>query len=232
MKSLITLLFLISFGAEAQRGQDFLRRYQIKLLPENMHPGYVQEFRYHLELFPEHLLQEMLRQGTKITLIEGRGVADDPTFHGGQRTFDGRRWAEVPGSGGSPRHHQPTRIVINRFEDTTSANLFLHEHAHTLNHLYRNNGVSQSRAWKDALEASPGHEEFLRRACGSYCFSNDDEMFAELFAIYFSGNRRVLERVAPGVAEFFRNLRSIRDVSGRRLWGRRSLPKLRRPGRE
>ncbi len=157
-------------------------------------------------------MQEMLSRGATITLIEGFGVTEDPTFRG-TSTFDGRPWSEVPGSGGNPSARQPTRIVVNRLDDRGSVNLFLHEHAHALNSLYRTKGLTNSRAWKQLIARNPGAKDLLHEVCGSYCLTNDDETFAELFAIYHSGGSQMMERRSPEMAEFFRNLRSVREFT-------------------
>lgn len=215
MKTLfITLIFLSNAFAGAGGMEDFIRKYKIKLIPENMHPDLVWEFSQEIRLFPEPLMEEMLSKGAKITLIEGRGVTEDPTFRG-STTFDGRSWHDVPGSGGNPAHRIPTRIVVNRLNYNGSANLFLHEHAHALNSLYRSQGLTNSRAWKELIARNPEARAFLYETCGSYCQTNDDETFAELFAIYHAGGRRQMEMRAPEMAEFFRTLRSVKEFTRR-----------------
>lgn len=217
---IITFIVLIASGptrAQGQRGsmEDFIRHYRIKLIPENMNPRLVMEFSRHLELFPRSLMDEMLQKGAKITLIDGYGVTEDPSFRG-SHTHDGRSWSTVPGSGGNPAHGVPTRIVVNRLDYNGSSNLFLHEHGHALNSLYSTKGITNSRAWKDLLARNPGAMEVLDRTCGPYCTTNDDEAFAELFALYYGGQRRMIENYAPGMADFFRNFHSVREFTNGR----------------
>jgi hypothetical protein len=159
-------------------------------------------------------MEEMLSRGAQITLIEGHGVTEDPTFRGSS-TFDGRSWADVPGAGGNPSHRQPTRIVVNRLDYNGSASLFLHEHAHALNSLYRSQGLTNSRKWKELIGRNPEARRLLYETCGSYCQTNDDETFAELFAIYHAGGRYAMERRSPEMAEFFRTLHSVREFTRR-----------------
>ncbi len=215
MKFFFAVIFLVNL-AQAQSGApremiEFLRENKVKLIPENVDPGLVWDFKQELRKFPQDLLQEMIAKGSTITLIEGRGVTDDPSFRA-TRTFDGRSWDNVPGAGGNPSQRQPTRIVVNRLHERGSVNLFLHEHAHALNSLYRSQGITRTRAWQEAFSRNPGAREVLLHFCGEYCLANDDESFAELFAIYYGGGRSVLERKSPGMAEFFRNLRKVRDL--------------------
>ena len=209
---LILLMTLFLSHAFAGGQEDFLRKYKIKLIPENMHPELVWMFSQELRLFPQPLMEEMLSRGAQITLIEGRGVTEDPTFRGSS-TPDGRSWSEVPGAGGNPSRRMPTRIVANRLDYNGSANLFLHEHAHALNSLYRTKGLTNSRAWKELISRNPEAKQILMESCGSYCLQNDDETFAELFAIYHAGGRRMMESRSPEMAEFFRTLRSVKNFS-------------------
>ncbi len=208
MKLLIIMTLFLS-QAFAGELEEFVQRYKIKLIPENMSPQLVWEFSQEIRLFPAPLMNEMLAKGAKITLIEGRGVTADPTFRG-STTFDGRSWHDVPGAGGNPSARQPTRIVVNRLDYNGSANLFLHEHAHALNSLYRSQGLTKSQKWKDLIGRNPEARQLLYETCGAYCESNDDETFAELFAIYHAGGRRMMERRSPEMAEFFRTFVSVR----------------------
>ncbi len=223
--AIVMLVLTGSTWAQGQRGtmEDFLRQNKIKLIPENMHPGLVREFSRHLQLFPRPLLEEMLRKGAKITLIDGYGVTDDPSFRG-DHTHDGRSWTTVPGAGGNPSHGVPTRIVVNRLDYNGSANLFLHEHAHALNSLYNTQGITNSRAWKNLIRQNPGAMEVLDRTCGTYCTGNADEAFAELFALYYGGRRELIENYAPDMADFFRSFHSVREFTNQRsevcLFGR------------
>lgn len=218
MKYIIIIMFTLS-NAFAGEMEEFVRKYKIKLIPENMNPQLVRSFSQEIRLFPAPLMKEMLAKGAKITLIEGWGVTEDPTF-GGSTTFDGRSWQEVPGAGGNPSARMPTRIVVNRLGYEGSANLFLHEHAHALNSLYRSQGLTKSKKWKDLIGRNPEARRILYDTCGSYCLSNDDETFAELFAIYHAGGRRMMERRSPEMAEFFRTLTSVRAFTRQGFFSR------------
>lgn len=115
----------------------------------------------------------------------------------------------------------PTRIVVNEMypDQTTyhrshgSVNLFLHEHAHSLDSIYAYSGVSSGPEWQ-ALARDPEIREYMKTAClaSDYCLNNDNEAFAELFAYYHScsASRSHMERNAPALADYFKNLTRIK----------------------
>lgn len=168
--------------------------------------------------FPQGLQQELVKVGGKIHLFQGEGVVDDPSWlQENKDTFDGRAWSKVPGSGGSPSYNVPTRIVVNHLHNGTrhgALNLFLHEHAHTLDSIYYNRGISGSAAWLDLIKENPSILTYSDKVCGSYCRNNEQERFAELFSVYHHNDKRrqEMEREVPQLAKFFEELNSAEDL--------------------
>lgn len=161
--------------------------------------------------FPAHLASEMKRKGTKIHIMEGNGITVDPTWIQEGHTIDGRNWDNVPGGAGTPGQ-TPTRITINQlYKKHGSINLFLHEHAHTMDRMFRENLFSHSNTW-DKLINRNEVTHFLNQICGSYCVNNTIEGFAELFAYYYAceASKQDLKENLPDIAAFFDNLKSIR----------------------
>lgn len=181
------------------------------------------------EKFPESLRQDMIKAGSRIHLIEGLGVIDDPSWKSDAKsannpddpfwnqTFDGRDWSKVPGAGGSTytKLKVPTRIVVNHLYDHHgSVNLFLHEHAHSLDALYKADTISKSTPWKDLMASQPEKiPQFLSTICGDYCVNNHQEGFAELFAYYHAceESRAHMESSVPEVADYLRDLTSMEE---------------------
>jgi hypothetical protein len=162
--------------------------------------------------FPESLRTEMVTRGARMTIMEGTGVAIDPTLTDA-KSFDGRDWSVVPGSGGEVSEHYniPTRIVINRLNHGHgTTDLVLHEHAHTLDSLYGRRGISSSDEW---LVLFKGHNEFARLMYGNYTANSSEEAFAELFAYYHDceTTKKHMEEEAPELAAFFQNLTSVKN---------------------
>ena len=157
---------------------------------------------------PHELRSQMVGNGSKVRLIRGQGVSEDPTWPvATQETFDGRSWSTVPGSGGGP-----TRVVVNRlYEGHGSINLVLHEYGHSLDSLFKQKGISTSRVWTDLWAANPEFAAFIERSCGRYCADHPSEAFAESAAYYFScdGNRRKIEEKFPLVARFLGSLSTL-----------------------
>lgn len=178
-------------------------------------PANVERFLWEYNKFPTPLRQEMINRGAKIRLMEGTGVGIDPSLTAVRTTEGLREWVNVPGSGGF-KDDVPTRIAVNHLYDSHgSAGLVLHEHAHTLDNLYDEKGLSNSETWMNLMNANnPGSREFTVGICGQYCMDREEERFAELFAYYFScsATREHMEEQLPQVAEFFRNLTSARDM--------------------
>lgn len=187
---------------------------EIILQTPNLNKRDVEFFLHEYEKYPSSLRNEMASAGGKISLLQGEGVTVDPTWGGSIFTKDGRDWSKVPGSGGFiysyPSH--PTRVVINHIYDRHgSVNLILHEHSHTMDHLYSERNISGSRGWRDILQDEQ-NQNVIRSLCGYYCLTDERESFAELFAYYHACDttKRHLEEVLPAVADFMRELTSVR----------------------
>ncbi|MES2528132.1 MAG: hypothetical protein V4598_13645 [Bdellovibrionota bacterium] len=185
--------------------------------------NFVEQFKNEFIKFPTSLHAELMKAGNKIHIMEGSGVTVDPTWSPtNEKTFDGRPWSEVPGGGGSTARgyrKSPTRIVINHFySHHGSANLFLHEHGHSLDSINNLHGISNSRVWADLLVAEPGTEKFLSEICGKYCTENIEEGFAELFANFHAcpESRTQLETELPKVADFFTRFTTTKNLD--RIW--------------
>lgn len=115
----------------------------------------------------------------------------------------------------------PTRIVVDKlYTDQSlktrshgSVNLFLHEHAHSLDSLYSANGVSHSKEWQKIAQSDKA-QLYMSAVClePSYCKNNINESFAELFAYYHAceSSRQHMERNAPEIANYFKNLTRIK----------------------
>jgi hypothetical protein len=187
-----------------------------------LHHNFIESFLFEYEKFPLNLRKEMTKAGGTINLLEGTGVAMDPTWTGDYLTKDGRDWRKVPGAGGSffsmPRI--PTRIVINNIYNHTpdgghgSINLILHEHGHSMDRLYKDQVLSLSPSWLKIV-TKPDVENVIRTMFGMYELTDKKEGFAELFAYYHAceATKTHLEQVAPTVADFFANLTSVKKFS-------------------
>ena len=152
----------------------------------------------------------MIEAGAVIHLIQGSGISEDPTWESGEKTFDGRSWAQVPGGGGIPwmKKKAPTRIVPNHLYDQHgSSNLFLHEHGHSLDSIIEDKTISGSAEWR-VIATSEQTQKFLKVTCGSYCIENVNEGFAELFAYYHacSLTKKDVKTYLPEVEIFFKEL--------------------------
>lgn len=217
MKILIklTLLSALSLSAFAQVDLTLLEQNKILLATPNIDERDLEDFITEFNKFPAILHQEMIKKGGKINLIHGDGVTADPTWNAGKKTFDGRGWEHVPGSGGAPYAKIPTRIVVNHLYDNHgSVNLVLHEHGHTLDNTYKDRGVSSSHAWKELMANNPEIKDYLHR-CGNYCNNNENERFAELLSFYYHSeeSRLDLEIKFPEIAQFFKEFVNIKDVT-------------------
>lgn len=204
-----------------------LADYDVFLVTNKIYPktdislNFLEQFRNEFEKFPLGLHKEMLTAGAKIHIMEGEGVTVDPTWRADHvETFDGRKWSEVPGAGGSTAKEYakaPTRIVINHLYDKQgSASMFLHEYAHNLDSINSYHGISNSQVWKDVLDSEPNAMNFLTVVCGAYCSNNVEEGFAELLANYYGceETRTQLETEVPKIAEFFKRFKSTKNLKG------------------
>ncbi|MFA5583092.1 MAG: hypothetical protein WDA09_02665 [Bacteriovoracaceae bacterium] len=227
---LLALTFTLAANASVntlgQKSLDsfvtFFEEENIFVTTENAHPKDIQTFLNEFRKFPNELHQEMMRQGGKIHLIHGESVIDDPSWlQEHSNTFDGRAWKQVPGAGGFPYYGTPTRLVVNHLNNKTrhgSSNLFLHEHAHSLDSTYSYHGISSSNTWKKLMRQNPQVEGYLNTKCvNRYCTDNEPERFAELFSLYFHSEetRQEMERVVPKIADFFKNL-NVRTIKNMR----------------
>ena len=153
-----------------QFSQELLAN-NISVVPGNVvQPQNVDKFLKSYNKFPASLRSEMVTRGARIVIMEGEGVTTDLTFTHNE-TFDGRDWSKVSGSGGEVSEHFniPTRIVVNSLNHNYgSADLVLHEHAHTLDSLYGRHGISNSGTWHNLIAADPSHLEFLKMLEGLY----------------------------------------------------------------
>ncbi len=203
---------------------DYLESQGIILQTPGITQSEIATFLREFQKFPRALHHEIISNRGRVHLIKGRGVTADPTWvttPTNRTTTYGTSWSTTAGSGGAPYARVPTRIVVNmlrRGHDTHGAtNLFLHEHAHSLDSVYKDRGVSKSRIWARLMLENPSIAGYLR-VCGSYCNNNERERFAELFSLYHHSelSREEMEMVAPAVAEFFKNLSSVRNISRNR----------------
>lgn len=206
-------------GTTLESYSDFFRLYSVVPKTE-VSLTYVEQFKNEMSKFPLSLQRELNRAGNKIHILEGEGVTVDPTWEPvHEKTFDGRPWSDVPGSGGSTaRGHKkaPTRIVINSmYAKHGSANLLLHEHAHSLDSISTLHGISNSLVWTRIQEMEPGVTKFLDQVCGKYCTENVEEGFAELFANYYgcAKSRQQMEQELPLVSKFFSRFHSTKKIS-------------------
>jgi hypothetical protein len=190
---------------------------RIELITPVSQAAHVEQFMAEFAKFPKPLLDEMHSRNVGIRILEGTGVANDTTFGNWTHTPDGRDWSKVPGSGGrvDSQSNVPTRVVINRmYGTTTAANLFLHEHAHTLDSLYGHHALSSTSTWANLIHQTIGARDFIKVICGDYCLKSDAEAFADLFAYYHAcgETRRHMEEKVPVIADFFKNLNSAKAL--------------------
>lgn len=192
---------------------NFLRQQKINLLnPRDVNPSDLDSFLGSFMRFPEKLHRDIMDGGGSVLLIHGEGVSEDPNWDKEQvNTIDGKRlWSQTRGGGGSPSHKIPTRIVVNHLYDGHGAiDLFLHEHAHTLDAIYGTETISKSPAYLNAITTEPKLKEYLSAICpDEYCNKFPKEAFADLFTNYHAcqASRDQMEREIPLVAEYFKTL--------------------------
>lgn len=199
-----------------------------------MNPLFLEQFLFEYEKFPLSLRNEMSREGGTIHLIQGKGVMDDVTWPSDIYTKDGREWDKVPGAGGSIYSYpkNPTRIVVNNlYHRHGSVNLVLHEHAHTLDHLYSEKDISMSKTWTKLIQDEQ-NQNVMRGICGYYCLTDVRESFAELFAYYHAceETKQHMEQVLPSIAEFMAGLTNVKafKASERKVSRSNEEPRRRR----
>lgn len=209
----LVLISSVAFALSPEKAK-YLKDNGIILVTQPMEERYIDEFLLSYQKFPTDLAQELIKLGRKIHLIQGHGVSDDPTWDDDLQTFDGRDWSTVPGAGGKPFWHWPTRIVVNRLkEGHGSRNLFLHEEAHAMDLSYGIFKISRSSAFQELLKTR-SFLNYMEEVCPGYC-EVPQEAFAELFARYYAdgASRKKLQRSSPQAFNFIKNLRSIREAS-------------------
>ena len=177
-------------------------------------PKNIEAFLIEFYKFPANLRKKISDAGIKINLMEGEGVTVDPSWKTSEtekqkaenalKMLD-RDWNTTPGSGGNKS--SPTRIVINHLHERHGAsNLFLHEHAHALDSMKKNKGISDSPEWK-AIMAAPNFSKFSTAVCGNYC-ELPDEAFAEMFSYYNAcpASKKQLESEVPELAKYLKDM--------------------------
>lgn len=151
---------------------------------------------------------------SKIRLLRGQGVIEDPSWRSANRTFDGRSWVNVPGSGGAPFMAATTdgywtRFVVNRlYVNHGSSDLVAHEFGHAVDSLTEQDRWSGSEEWKRLSRRGTAFYRAIEYQCGTYCSTHPDEGFAEAFALYYgcADGRKYLRQFAPEVADWIRGL--------------------------
>lgn len=151
---------------------------------------------------PPKALKAIKDAGSRMDLVANGGITSHPdavhlkgvTPRGWEGT--GRTWDTVPGGGASDKGGA-TIIVANKLRGAHgSANLVLHEHAHTLDAAIGSNGPhTSSAAWK-AIHSSHQWPTAYQR-------NHPEEAFAESFAKYYHG-KDTRAYVPMAVREFFR----------------------------
>lgn len=186
--------------------EPILKDNNIKLATPVTNTANIEQFLIEYYKFPATLREAMGRR-SKIHLIEGNSIMDDrlkkPWPQDDKLKSTQRTSSDLPGLGGNSS--TPTRIVINHlYENHGSKNLFLHEHAHTLDAILGH--PSKKQKWR-GLFNDPNHSEFLKMICPTdhYCLNNPDEAFAESLA-YFSScaaTRQHMQQAVPEIARYF-----------------------------
>jgi hypothetical protein len=201
-----------------------LKEQNIEILKANsVKTENIEKFLFELNKFPDPIMGEMLARKVRIRIMEGSGVGIDPELielddgNDPRQKGDSRQWVNIPGAGGlvDENFNIPTRIAINHlYQNHGASNLFLHEHAHTMDSLYGENGVSNSAQWRNLILRNQKVNSFTKQICGEYCLGREEERFAELFAYYHNceATKNHLEREIPEVAKFFKNLTSIQSI--------------------
>ncbi|MES2528999.1 MAG: hypothetical protein V4598_18075 [Bdellovibrionota bacterium] len=195
-------------------------------------PQHIQRFLEDFNKFPQSLRNEMFQRGSRINLIVGQGVSQDPSWAeeaargngtGWTETTDGRAWSTVMGSGGYlGRPRTPTRIVVNRtYTEAGSTNTFLHEYAHTMDRMYGEFSITRSPIYQQAMSRDARSREFIQAICGDYCNNpqHPEEAFAELFAYYHAcpATNTQMKEVLPNLSQLFESITTVRELLDRRV---------------
>lgn len=144
-------------------------------------------------------------------------VADNVTNHPAMESYanrrprgwaEGRTWSEVPGAGATGRHG--TIIAGNSLHrGHGSVDLILHEVGHTVDRYFKDRDgtmdFSNTRIFSEVNSATP-FEALYGRSAG-YQSSNDEENFAEMFALYFATpeTRQHLSEIFPAGHSYFQS---------------------------
>lgn len=219
-------------GRPMSEMQSYLAQNNIRIVHGTPDQKHVERFIEDFSKFPQVLREEMHRRGSRIHLIVGEGVSQDPSWSaeaarghgdGWEQTTDGRSWARVSGSGGYLGNPStPTRIVINQTYSGRQSNIFLHEYAHTMDRMYGEYSITRSRIWQRTLASDTNKDAFLQRLCpNNYCNNpqHPEESFAELFAYYHScpESRAHLQRYMPNVSRLFERMTTVRALLDGRI---------------
>ncbi len=90
-------------GQPISHYRDFLTENKITIVSPNFRMNDLEEFLFEYKKFPEHLREEMVKNGASISLVSGNSVMEAPTWNQNlTSTFDGRPQSEIAGAGGSP----------------------------------------------------------------------------------------------------------------------------------
>jgi hypothetical protein len=212
---ILTSSFTIASQDLSEETKDFLKQNNITLVNEGITQEHIDVFRKSYERLPTDLNRELLDKGRKLRLIYGQGVSDDSSWTT-PKTHDGRSFKDVVGVGGSPYWGAPTRIVVNRFHKSHgSADLYLHEEAHSIDSTYGYHTITGTKEWRN-LHSLPMVKTFLKKKkMTDYYINSPEETFAELFALYYASDETQTEIHAelPDVAVYFESLRSIKKAS-------------------
>lgn len=201
-----------------------LKEKNIEILTGNsVKPENIEKFLHEFHKFPDPLIQEMISRKARVRIMEGSGVGIDRELielsdeSDPRQKGDNRQWINIPGAGGliDDYFNIPTRIAINHlYQNHGATNLFLHEHAHTMDSLYGENSISNSTQWRSLVSSNPKIISFTKGICGKYCLDREEERFAELFAYYHNckATKDHLEKELPVVAHFFKNMTSVISI--------------------
>jgi|GEM_PF-6357910 len=142
-------------------------------------------------------------------------VADNVTTHPAMESYsdvrprgwaEGRTWSEVPGAGATGRHG--TIIAGNSLHrGHGSVDLILHEVGHTVDRYFKDRDgsmdFSNTRLFSEVNGTTPF--ENLYGPSAGYQSSNEEENFAEMFALYFASpeTRQHLSETFPAGHSYF-----------------------------
>lgn len=150
---------------------------------------------------PKAFLDKLVAIGDRLVIMVGISITDYPKYaslkglshYGGE--FGMTLWDDTPGVGGVGPN-QDTVVVMNRFHDSGSLNLLLHEQGHAIDYAL---GVKSGQAdWQAIWQSTDWYKVFNN---GAYYQSSPPEAWAESFAAYFNGNT-----LPANVSQYFAKL--------------------------